>query len=86
MTISIEAPEAISAMQQYNLTMKGHPELREWLIRLVYLTQKPARHDLEVMLAPSCNASLDAFLHMLVERGDPVLVEEHTYPAVRIIS
>ena len=86
MTVSIEDPAAITGMQQYNLNMRGHPELRAWLKNLVYRTQKPARDDLELMLVPSCNASLDAFLHMLVERGESVLVEEHMYPAVRASS
>lgn len=66
--------------------MQGHGELRAWLRKLVYRTQKPAREDLDLMLVPSCNASLDAFLHMLVDRGEPVLVEEHMYPAVRFLN
>lgn len=86
MAIAIQDESSVTAMQQYNLHMQGHGDLRAWLRKLLYRTQKPARDDLDLMLVPSCNASLDAFLHMLLDPGDSLLVEEHMYCAVRFLS
>lgn len=83
-TIRIGASEEVTSMQQYNLNMQGHKKLREWLRALIYCTQRPARADLDLILVPSCNASLDAFFHMLLNPSDPVLVEEYMYCAVCI--
>jgi DNA-binding transcriptional MocR family regulator len=83
MSLMIDDPAAMTAMQQYNLEMAGHAKLRAWLRSLVYHIQKPARDDLDVILTAGCNITLDCLFRMLLDDGDSILVEESMFPAVR---
>ena len=86
LSLTIDDPAAMAAMQQYNLDFYGHPELRAWLRDLTYRIHTPAREDLGVLLAAGCSGCLDKIIRMLVEEGESILVEECMFSGVCFIK
>lgn len=77
-TLTIDSQPEVACAQQYNLHAKGYPPLQAWAQQLVEELHRPPCPT-DTIITPGATCSLDALLRLLLNPGDPLLVEEYTY-------
>eukprot|EP00879_Flechtneria_rotunda_P000651 GHRR01000765.1.p1 GENE.GHRR01000765.1~~GHRR01000765.1.p1 ORF type:complete len:584 (+),score=193.54 GHRR01000765.1:499-2250(+) len=91
-TLAVTDPDLVTAAQQYNMHAQGHPPLVNWAKEMVTSLHDPATFaatngsqapiGMEIVITQGSSAALEALFRMLLEPGDPVLLEEYTYAHV----
>ncbi|KAK9807681.1 hypothetical protein WJX72_005972 [[Myrmecia] bisecta] len=79
--VEITDPAKVSAAQQYSTVLKGYPGLQEWAHAHTWAQHSPPGAH-EVMVTGGSNHTLEIIFSLLLNRGDPLLCEEYTYPHV----
>lgn len=77
-SLEITGQKDVVAAQQYCFAPNGYEPLRSILASLTERVQRPPR-PASVTVTCGSTYSLDVTLDLLLERGDPLLVEEFTY-------
>jgi hypothetical protein len=57
---------------------QGYPPLQAWAGELTHRLQRPAA-PVDLLITPGATAALDAVTRLLLDPGDPLVVEEFTY-------
>lgn len=73
----------LTAAQQYNTNLRGHPPLLHWAkAHVLEMHNPPVSGTHSVAITNGGNHTLEIITSILLNRGDSILVEEYTYPVI----